>query len=63
MGSRILPGQFTTVQQAVAVNKDREEALAWLIDFVEAAKSDGLVASFIAAHGVADQLSVAPAKS
>lgn len=63
VGSRILPGQFTAVQQAVAVNKDREEALAWLIDFVEAAKSGGLVASFIAAHGVADQLSVAPAKS
>ncbi len=59
-GSRVLPGQFTAVQQAVAVNKGRAEALSWLIDFVETSKSSGQVAGFIAAHGVEEQLSVAP---
>jgi polar amino acid transport system substrate-binding protein len=60
-GSRILPGQFTAVQQAVAVNKGRAEALAWLTDFVEVSKASGRVAASITAHGVEGQLSVAPA--
>ncbi len=60
-GSRILPGQFTAVQQAVGVNKGHPEAFAWLKDFVEGIKASGFVAELIERHGVAGQLSVAPA--
>lgn len=59
-GSRILEGQFAAVQQAVGVNKGNDAAYAWLKDFVENAKSSGLVAGFIEQHGVQGKLSVAP---
>jgi polar amino acid transport system substrate-binding protein len=59
-GSRILDGQFAAVQQAVAVNKGKEAAYAWLKDFVEATKANGLVASWIEKFGVQGKLSVAP---
>ena len=60
-GSRILPGQFTAVQQAVGVNKGNPEAHAWLSAFVEEIKASGFVAGLIERHGVTGQLSVAPA--
>ncbi len=59
-GSRILDGQFAAVQQAVGINKGNEAAYAWLKTFVEAARADGLVASFIEKFGVQGRLSVAP---
>jgi polar amino acid transport system substrate-binding protein len=59
-GSRILDGQFAAVQQAVGVNKGNEAAYTWLKAFVEEAKANGLVASFIEQFGVQGQLSVAP---
>lgn len=59
-GSRILNGQFAAVQQAIGVNKGNEAAHAWLKDFVEASKANGLVASFIEKFGVRGKLSVAP---
>jgi polar amino acid transport system substrate-binding protein len=59
-GARILDGQFAAVQQAVAVNKGHAAAYAWLKDFVEAAKANGLVASWIEQFGVQGKLSVAP---
>jgi polar amino acid transport system substrate-binding protein len=59
-GSRILDGQFAAVQQAVGVNKGKEAAHAWLKAFVETAKANGLVASFIEKFGVQGKLSVAP---
>lgn len=58
-GSRILDGQFSAVQQAVGVNKGNDAAYAWLKTFVETAKADGLIASFIEKHGVQGKLSVA----
>lgn len=59
-GSRILDGQFTAVQQAMGTPKTRDPAgFAYLRDYVEAAKASGLVAGFIAEHGV-EGLSVAP---
>ncbi|MFT7598723.1 MAG: polar amino acid transport system substrate-binding protein [Acidimicrobiales bacterium] len=62
-GARILEGQFTTVQQAIGTPRDRDTAGAeYLADFVEAAKSAGLVADFIESHQVSG-LSVAPAAS
>jgi polar amino acid transport system substrate-binding protein len=59
-GSRILDGQFASVQQAVGINKGNDAAYAWLKDFVETAKSSGLVASWIEKFGVQGKLSVAP---
>ena len=59
-GSRILDGQFAAVQQAVGVNKGNDAAYAWLKDFVEEAKSSGMIAGFIEEHGVQGKLSVAP---
>ncbi|MCH2662143.1 transporter substrate-binding domain-containing protein [bacterium] len=57
-GARILDGQFSAVQQAVGVNKGNPEAYEWLKGFVEKAKESGMVAGFIASHGVEGKLSV-----
>ena len=59
-GCRILEGQFAAVRQAIGVNKGNEAAYAWLKDFVEASKANGLVAGFIETFGVQGRLSVAP---
>ena len=58
-GAVILPGQFTAVQQAVGTAKTNTAAAAWLREFVEEAKSSGLVSKLIAQHKV-NGLSVAP---
>lgn len=58
-GSRILDGQFAAVQQAVGCNKGNDAAYAWLKDFVENAKSSGMVAGWIEKYGVQGKLSVA----
>jgi polar amino acid transport system substrate-binding protein len=59
-GSRILDGQFTAVQQAVGTPKKNAAGFAFLRDFVEEAKKNGLVASLIERHGTVGRLSVAP---
>lgn len=59
-GARILDGQFTAVQQAIGTARANSAATAFLHAFVEEAKASGLVARFIAQHGVRG-LSVAPA--
>jgi len=59
-GSRILDGQFTAVQQAVGTPKKNGAAFAFLRDFVEESKKNGLIASLIERHGVVGRLSVAP---
>jgi polar amino acid transport system substrate-binding protein len=59
-GSRILAGQFASVQQAIGINKGNEAAYNWLKAFVEASKANGLVARFIEKFGVQGKLSVAP---
>jgi polar amino acid transport system substrate-binding protein len=59
-GARILDGQFTAVQQAVGTARANAAGAAFLSAFVEEAKASGLVASFIAKHGVTGRLSVAP---
>jgi polar amino acid transport system substrate-binding protein len=58
-GAVILPGQFTSVQQAVGTAKANVAGAAWLRLFVEQAKASGLVARFIEQHKVSG-LSVAP---
>lgn len=51
-GSRILDGRFTAVQQAIGTAKSNSSGSAFLRDFVEEAKSSGLVARIIARHRV-----------
>ena len=51
-GSRVLDGRFTAVQQSIGVRKGRPQALAFLQQFVDEAKSSGFVAELIARHSV-----------
>ena len=59
-GARILDGQFSAVQQAIGCKRDRPAGAAFLREFVEEAKSSGLVARLIEQHGVVGRLTVAP---
>lgn len=59
-GTRIVPGRFTAVQQAIGTESGHDEGAQFLHDFVETAKSTGLVARLIAQYGVVG-LAVAPA--
>lgn len=59
-GARLIPGQFTAVQQAIGTARANTEAVVFLHEFVERAKASGFVAGLIAKHKV-DGLSVAPA--
>jgi polar amino acid transport system substrate-binding protein len=60
-GSRLLPGRFTAVQQAIGTPKSRSAGAAYLRKFVEDAKASGLVARLIEKNGVKG-VSVAPAE-
>ncbi len=59
-GARILDGKFTAVQQAIGTPLKNAAGAAFLREFVEAAKSSGLVAGFIKEFGVEGKLTVAP---
>jgi polar amino acid transport system substrate-binding protein len=58
-GSRILDGAFQTTGVAIAVQKDRPAALAFVRRFVERAKSDGTVRRAFDAAGLSG-LPIAP---
>lgn len=58
-GARILPGQFTAVQQSIGTHKRNTQATAFLQQFVNEAIDTGLVAQLIQKHGIRG-LSVAP---
>jgi polar amino acid transport system substrate-binding protein len=58
-GGRILPGNFTTVQQAIGTAKPNTAGAAFLSEFVAEAKRSGLVARLIEKYHVKG-LSVAP---
>jgi polar amino acid transport system substrate-binding protein len=58
-GSKILPGNFMTVQQAIGTEKKNAAGAAFLRDFVAEAKKSGLIARLIEKHRV-QGLSVAP---
>ncbi len=57
-GSRILDGQFTSVQQAIGTHKHNPHGAEFLSRFVREATTNGLVAKLISKHGVSG-LSVA----
>lgn len=59
-GARILDGSFHSYGTAVAVPKERAEALAYVSAFMEAAKTDGTVRAALDAVGLKDT-AVAPA--
>ena len=60
-GARVLPGKFSAVQQAIGTPKSRgDAAAAFLAEFVEQAKSSGLVASLLERYAVVGKLSVVP---
>ncbi len=58
-GARVLDGRYTTVQQAIGTKPENTAAVAFLQEFVAAAKESGLVARLIERHGVAGRLQVA----
>ena len=58
-GARILPGNFTAVQQAIGTLKSNTAGAAFLREFVEEAKRTGFVSRLIERHKVVG-LSVAP---
>jgi polar amino acid transport system substrate-binding protein len=58
-GSRLLDGQITGVQQAIAAPRGRDAAARYLREFVEDVKRSGLVALAIANNGV-EGVNVAP---
>jgi polar amino acid transport system substrate-binding protein len=59
-GARILDGQFMAVQQAVGTPRKNQHGAGFLHNFVEQAKSSGLIASLLDRYKVRDSLSVAP---
>lgn len=61
-GSRLLPGSFASVQQAIGTHKDRSAGAAYLSAFVEDAKASGLVAQVIKDNNVRGVTVAPPAK-
>jgi polar amino acid transport system substrate-binding protein len=59
-GSRILDGQFMTVQQAVGTPRRNSQGASFLHDFIEQAKASGMIAALLDRHKVRASLSVAP---
>jgi polar amino acid transport system substrate-binding protein len=51
-GSKILPGNFMTVQQAIGTAKPNTAGAKFLSEFVEEAKKSGFVARLIEKHHV-----------
>lgn len=60
-GLRVLDGRFMVIHQAMAMPRDRSaEAHAWLADFLERMKREGVVAESLQRHGI-EGAQVAPA--
>ena len=59
-GARMLDGQFTAVQQAIGTAKKNAAGFAFIRDFVEESKRNGLIQSLLTKHGTVGRLSVAP---
>ena len=58
--TRVIPGRFMMIEQAVGIPQGRDAALPWLRAFVEEMKASGFVARALAESGQADA-EVAPA--
>lgn len=60
-GSRLLPGRYTTVRQAVGTKPQNEFLKSFVQQFIAEARANGLVAELIGTHGVTGKLQVAAA--
>ena len=58
-GSRLIPGRYTSVRQAIGTKPENKALAAFLDGFVAEAKSDGFVAELLEKHGVTGKLQVA----
>lgn len=58
-GSRVLEGNYTTIEQAVGTQHGKDEASAFLRDFVAEVCQSGFVGDAIRRHGVEGRLMVA----
>jgi polar amino acid transport system substrate-binding protein len=59
-GSRVLPGRFMAIEQALAIVKGRDAGARYLREFIEDVKASGFVARALRKAGVSG-VSVAPA--
>ena len=59
-GSRVFDDRFMAIQQALGIQKGREEGAKYLRDFIEDVKASGFVARAIEKAGVRG-VSIAPA--
>ena len=55
---RLVEPRFTAIKQAVGIKKTDPAVLQFLNDLIVAAIQDGFIAASLAAHGVADKLSL-----
>jgi polar amino acid transport system substrate-binding protein len=60
-GSRLLPGCYTTVRQAVGTKPANRALKAFVSQFITEARASGLVSGLIDRHGVTGKLQVAAA--
>lgn len=58
-GSRVLPGRYTAVQQAIGTRHGKPGLNAFVQEFIADAVSSGLVQNLIDKHGVTGKLAVA----
>lgn len=58
-GTRILPGKYMAVQQAIGTKPGASEAHAFINAFLTEAREGGLIADLLKRHGVSGSLSVA----
>ncbi|MEM1276351.1 MAG: transporter substrate-binding domain-containing protein [Pseudomonadota bacterium] len=59
-GSKVLSGQYTSIQQAIGIKPGKPAASAFLNKFIAEAKASGLVAEMLRRHGVSKKLTLAP---
>ncbi len=58
-GARVLPGRFTSAQQAIGTKPQNTALIAEIAHFIAEAKESGLIAELIEKHGVTGKLQVA----
>ena len=58
-GSRLIPGRFTTVTQAIGTRPEAKNLNAFVEAFIQDAKASGFVQELIDKHGVTGKLEVA----
>ncbi|MEM8790301.1 MAG: transporter substrate-binding domain-containing protein [Pseudomonadota bacterium] len=59
-GARVLPGQYTSIQQAIGTKPGNRAARDFINAFLDEANASGLIAELLERHAVADSLSIAP---